>query len=79
MANIEFVEGIRCKKCGKIIAQPTIFTRELCQGCGIKLIDINTERKTYSLSNNAECVTIKVTHKFFKDVYEVVEVNNERI
>ena len=72
MANIEFVEGIRCKKCGKTIAQPTIFTKELCQGCGVKLININTERKTYSLLNNAESVTIKVTHKFFKDVYEIV-------
>lgn len=62
MANIEFVEGIRCKKCGKIIVQPTIFTKELCQGCGVKLIDINTERKTYSLSNDTEGVTIKATH-----------------
>ena len=77
MADIEFVEGIRCKRCGKIIAQPTIFTRELCQGCGAKLIDVNIGRKTYSLLNDAESVTIKVTHKFFKDVYEVVEVNNE--
>ena len=77
MANIEFVEGIRCKKCGKIIAQPTIFTRELCQSCGAKLININIKRKTYSLSNDAESVIIKVTHKFFRDVYEVVEVNNE--
>ena len=75
MANIEFIEGIRCKRCSETIVQPTIFTRELCQGCGVKLIDVNTERKTYSLSSNAESVTIKITHKFFKDVYEVVEVN----
>ena len=77
MANIEFVEGIRCKKCGSVIAQPTIFTRELCQSCGAKLIDTNINRRTYLLSNNAESVTVKVTHKFFKDIYEVVEVNNE--
>ena len=77
MANIEFVEGIRCKRCGKTIAQPTILKRELCQGCGVKLIDINTQRSRYSLSSDAESVTIKVTHKFFKDVYEVMEVNNE--
>lgn len=77
MANTEFVEGIRCKKCGKIIAQPTVFTRELCQGCGAKLIDTNISKRTYSLSDNAESVTVKVTHKFFKDIYEVVEVNNE--
>lgn len=77
MANIEFVEGVRCKKCGNIIAQPTIFVKELCQSCGAKLIDINIGRKTYSLSSNAESVTVKVTHKFFKDIYEVVEVNNE--
>lgn len=77
MANIEFVEGVRCKRCGEIIVQPTIFTRELCQGCGARLIDTNISRRTYSLSNNAESVTIKVTHKFFKDIYEVVEVNNE--
>lgn len=77
MANTEFIEGIRCKKCGKIIAQPTVFTRELCQGCGAKLIDTNINKRTYSLSDNAESVTVKVTHKFFKDIYEVVEVNNE--
>lgn len=77
MANIEFVEGIRCKKCGNIIAQPTIFTKELCQNCGAKLIDTNINRRTYSLSDNAESVTVKVTHKFFKDICEVVEVNHE--
>lgn len=77
MADIEFVEGIICKRCGEIIAQPTILTRELCQGCGARLMDINISRRTYSLSNNAESVTVKVTHKFFKDIYEVVEVNNE--
>ena len=77
MANIEFVEGIRCKKCGNIITQPTIFTRELCQDCGVKLIDINTQRRTYSLSSDAESVTVKIIHKFFKNVYEVVEVNHE--
>lgn len=79
MANIEFVKGVRCKRCGEIIAQPTIFTSELCQGCGAKLIDTNISRRTYSLSDNAESVTIKVIHKFFKDVYKVVEVNNERV
>ena len=77
MANIEFVEGVRCKRCGKIIAKPTILTRELCQGCGVRLMDINISKRIYSLSNNAESVTVKVTHKFFKDIYEVVEVNNE--
>lgn len=77
MANIEFVEGVRCKRCGEIIAKPTILTSELCQGCGVRLMDINISKRTYSLSNNAENVTVKVTHKFFKDIYEVVEVNNE--
>lgn len=72
MANIEFVEGIVCKKCGNLIVKPTIFTRELCQCCGEKLIDINMRRKTYSLLNNAQSVKVKITHKFFRDDYDVV-------
>ncbi len=74
MANVEFCEGIRCKKCGKLIVNPTVFTSELCQGCGTKLLDINLARKSYNLTTSGEDVTVKVTHKFFKDIYTVVEV-----
>lgn len=73
MARVEFREGIQCTKCNKIII-PDLFTSELCQGCGTKLMDINYSNRTYSRCECCKDVTVKITHKLFSDIYEVVEV-----
>ena len=73
MSRVEFTNGIQCKKCGNIIVQPTIFTSELCQKCGTKLLDIDISDKSYTVDKGGKGVTVKVTHKFFRDIYEVVE------
>ena len=73
MAKIEFVEGVRCKQCGNIITGIYAFTPELCQKCGTKIINIHIGRKSYTTNDNGEDVIVKVTHKFFRDIYEVVE------
>ena len=73
MARVEFREGIQCTKCNNIII-PDLFTSELCQECGTKLININYRNRTYSRRGCCKEVTVKVTHKLFHDIYEVVEV-----
>lgn len=76
MSRIEFVEGIQCNKCGNVIINPDIFTSELCQKCGTKIMSTSIINKTYS-NKDSKSVIVKVTHKFFKDVYEVVRENND--
>lgn len=72
MAKIEFREGIQCKKCGDIIAYVYMFTPDLCQCCGARIIDKNNANKSYKADKDGKDVVVKVTHKFFKDTYEVV-------
>ena len=76
MPRIEFVEGIQCNKCGNIIIDPTILTPVLCQKCGTKIMSIDIKNRTYSCKDS-KSVIVKVTHKFFKDVYEAVGENND--
>lgn len=72
MPRVDFVEGIQCRKCGHMIVEPTIFTKELCQKCGAKLININVAERTYFVAENAEEITIKRTHKLFHNILERV-------
>ena len=76
MAKVEFVEGIQCNKCGNIIVDTNIFTPELCQKCGTKIMSTSISNRTYSCKDS-KSVIVKVTHKFFKDIYEVVRENND--
>ena len=73
MARVEFVDGIQCKKCGNMIAQPTIFTKERCQKCGAKLMDVHVAERNYSLTEYGEEITIKRTHKLFHNILERVD------
>lgn len=73
MPRVDFVEGIQCKKCGHIIAEPTIFTKELCQKCGAKLIHINIATRNYTVLPDGEEITIKRTHKLFHNILERVD------
>ena len=74
MAKVEFVEGIQCNECGNITIKPNIFTPEICQKCGSKILLKSINNRTYS-NKNSKSVIVKVTHKFFTDVYEVVREN----
>jgi DNA-directed RNA polymerase subunit RPC12/RpoP len=78
MSRIEFVEGIQCNKCGNILIESdlNIFTPELCQKCGTKLISTSRTNRTYRCEDS-KSVIVKVTHKFFTDTYEVVRENND--
>ena len=73
MPRVDFIEGIQCKKCGNIVAEPTIYTKELCQKCGAKLINMNFVKRTYSLAECGEEITIKRTHKLFHTILERVD------
>ncbi len=73
MNNIEFVKGVQCQKCGNIIAYVRSDTPELCQKCGADLIYKDLSDQSYNIGKDGKSVTVKVTHKFFKDVYEIVD------
>ena len=73
MAKITFVEGVKCTKCGNLIAEPTIFTSQLCQNCGARIMTINVAGRSYEATYAGKSVTLKVTHKLFGDIIEEVE------
>ena len=77
MARVEYKEGVVCKKCGHMALPP--FYNHLCQGCGDKIVhdsDIKIKNRvlngSYTVTDNVLIATIKVTHKLFRDTYELV-------
>ena len=77
MAKVEFIEGVCCKQCGKILQSSDgprmdIYMPELCQNCGAHLININIKDKAYSITENGQAVIIKSTRKLFFRELEVV-------
>ena len=73
MARISYEQGIKCKKCGKIIIaidNPSFCV--LCQGCGAHLANNDYENNALIVTNNAKIITVKVTHKLFHDIFEEV-------
>lgn len=73
MAKISFVDGVQCKRCGNIVADLRITTPELCQNCGARIIDKDIADRSFAVVEYGKSVTIKVTSRFFKDTFEVVE------
>lgn len=72
MARIEFVPGVKCKQCGKLLISFNRLQRTiLCQGCGAHILTYLGNREA-EVTENAEQVTVKVTHKLFSDIYEEV-------
>lgn len=77
MARIEFIQGVQCKRCGKILqgnqgAEITLSTPELCQNCGTHLIDKHINTNSFKTMEGGRNVVIKATHKLFSTIYEVV-------
>ena len=71
MARVEFLPGIKCKNCGKIELPP--FKYLLCQECGTKIVDGHNKKDGFIINGNAEIISVKVTHKLFRDIYEEVK------
>lgn len=70
MAKVEFLPGIKCKNCGNIEVPP--FRYHLCQGCGTKVVDGYNNKDGWLINGNADRISVKVTHKLFKTIYEEV-------
>ena len=72
MVKVEFTEGIQCKQCGHMVADMNIYTSELCQQCGARIMDIDLTSRSVSKGPEGKWVTIKVTNKLFRKIYEFV-------
>lgn len=68
MAKVEFYPGIKCKNCGEIEIPP--FRNPLCQKCGTKIVNGYNRKDGFLINGNAEIISVKVTHKLFKTIYE---------
>lgn len=74
MARITYEQGIKCRKCGKIITSIKRFQKVvLCQGCGKYLGDFDLNERELTVNDNADIITLKVTHNFFSNIYEECE------
>lgn len=75
MAKIEYERGVKCKRCGEIYISINRFQScILCQECGAHIANFDKTNRALEVTNNADIITVKVTHKFFKDIYEEVNV-----
>lgn len=75
MAKVTYERGVKCKKCGEIIINLDISKQHvLCQNCGTYIIHFDPKSKEGTVTRNAEIISVKVTHKLFKEIYEEVKV-----
>lgn len=73
MAYVTYETGIKCKRCGNLSLSINRFqTRVLCQNCGEHIMDFDPITKEGTVQENADIVTVKVTHKLFSNIYEEV-------
>ena len=73
MAIVTYERGIKCKKCGNIYVEIDRFQYcVLCQNCGTHVLNFDIKNKKGIVTKNADIVTVKVTHKLFRDIYEEV-------
>lgn len=73
MARVTYEQGVKCLKCGKLCTSIKRFQKTvLCQGCGAYLGDFDISERELTVSDNADIITVKVTHKLFSDIYEEV-------
>ena len=75
MAKVTYERGVKCKKCGKILISFNKCEHYiLCQGCGTHIMNFDHKHNEGTITQNADIVTVKVTYKLFKEIYEEVEV-----
>ena len=74
MARVTYEQGIKCRKCGKFQVSIDRFqSYVLCPWCGTHLGNFDRKKRVMSVTNNADIITLKVTHKFFSEIYEEVK------
>ena len=73
MARISYKQALKCKKCGHFTLEVDRSIRHvLCQGCGAHIMDYDGNGHGEYIGENAEPVSVKVTHKLFSTTYEEV-------
>ena len=73
MARVTYERGIKCKKCGELYISINRFCScVLCQNCGTHIMDFDLRNREAEVTENADIVTIKVTHKLFSYICEEV-------
>lgn len=73
MKRITYEPGVKCKKCGKIIVSfNKNYRYVLCQNCGTHIMDFDSVNNKALVTANADIITVKVTHKLFREIYEEV-------
>lgn len=72
MVRTELVRGIKCKNCGSMEIPP--FSHHLCQSCGTHIVKGYDKKDGWTIDQGAKIITIKVTHKLFKDILEEVQL-----
>lgn len=73
MARVTYERGIKCKKCGKIYISFDKFQHcVLCQNCGTHIMDFDLKNNKGKVTEKADIVTVKVTHRLFREIYEEI-------
>lgn len=73
MAYVTYETGLKCKRCGDLtISVSRIGSRKLCQNCGAHIMDFNPMTLEATVTENADIVSVKVTHKLFSNILEEV-------
>lgn len=72
MAKVTFEKGIKCKKCGKMLIPP--FKNRLCQSCGTEIIAEYNAKRGWIITDNADIITVKVTHKLLHYLLEEASI-----
>lgn len=74
MATVE--RGIKCKRCGKIVAPIWAYTNDYCQKCGAYILDNRYQkegRKVYHAKQDGQHVVVKIRNFLFFKTYKVLE------
>lgn len=71
MAKVEYKVGYECKCCGNIVCNLANYDI-LCQKCGAKVMAGYSINSGWQLTENAQSISVKITHKLFSKKYEKV-------
>lgn len=70
MARVTYEMGLKCKQCGNLSTHFNRYIRTvLCQNCGAHIMTYYGNREG-KVTKNADIVSVKITHKLFKDILE---------
>ena len=73
MSRVTYETGLKCKRCGNIsITCRRAGSRKLCQNCGAHIMDCDPRTLEAKVTENADIISVKVTHKLFSYTLEEV-------